>query len=157
MKKIVMLILVAILGFGMIGCTGSESKKSEGATTVATPSNAESTDPQIEGKWEIVHAEFSGRSDSSVLGVVNEIVDNKWIRPNRRTSVYVLKLNPNSNPKQMDLSANRLGNNSLKGIYKVEGDKLFFCYAYDPNLNRPENFKTESGEDRYLYVLKKVD
>ena len=114
MKKIVMLISVAIHGFGMIGCTGSESKKSERATTVATPSNAESADPQIEGKWEIVHAEFSGRSDSSVLGVVNEIVDNKWIRPNRRTSVYVFKLNPNSNPKQMDLSANRLGNNSLK-------------------------------------------
>ena len=45
----------------------------------------------------------------------------------------------------------------LKGIYKIEGDKLFFCYAYNPELDRPKKFKTDLGENYYLYELKKIN
>ena len=147
MKKIGKLTLAASLVCGMIGCTGSDSKNSE------EPENAFNG---IEGKWKIVHYEKSGSKRSSSLVIVDEIVGNKWIRPKRKTSVYTLKLNPQSIPKEVDLSTQRLGDKSLKGIYKVEGEKLFFCYAYDPKLARPKDFKTEAGDNCYLYELKKV-
>jgi len=123
------------------------------------PSQAKAKDNkpiELEGKWQIVHCGISGSKQSGALGIVDEIVGNKWIRPKRRTSVCTLKLNPQSIPKEVDLSTQRLGDKSLKGIYKVEGEKLFFCYAYDPKLARPKDFKTEAGDNCYLYELKKV-
>ena len=142
------LTLAAILVYGIIGCTDKNPKISE---------KLDNAYNVIEGKWEIVHSEFSGRVSTSSNGTVDRIVDNEWIRPNRRTGVYTLKLNPKSNPKEVDLSANRLVNETLMGIYKIEGDKLFFCYAYNPELDRPEKFKTDLGENYYLYVLKKIN
>ena len=104
------LTLAAILVCGIIGCTDKNPKISE---------KLDNAYNVIEGKWEIVHSEFSGRVSTSSNGTVDRIVDNEWIRPNRRTGVYTLKLNPKSNPKEVDLSANRLVNESLKGIYKI--------------------------------------
>ena len=91
------------------------------------PSQAKAKDNkpiELEGKWQIVHCGISGSKQSGALGIVDEIVGNKWIRPKRRTSVYTLKLNPQSIPKEVDLSTQRLGDKSLKGIYKVEGEKV---------------------------------
>ena len=142
------LTLAAILVCGIIGCTDKNPKISE---------KLDNAYNVIEGKWEIVHSEFSGQVSAHLNGTVDRIIDNEWIRPNRRTGVYTLKLNPKSNPKEVDLSANRLVNESLKGIYKIEGGKLFFCYAYNPELDRPKKFKTDLGENYYLYVLKKIN
>jgi hypothetical protein len=44
----------------------------------------------------------------------------------------------------------------LKGIYSLEGDKLTSCYAYDPELPRPTEFKTMPGVRGYIYVLERV-
>ncbi len=66
----------------------------------------------------------------------------KWLRPNRRTGEYQLKLNSSEDPKWVDLSAERLGDQTLKGIYSLDGGKLTICYAYDPDLPRPTEFKT---------------
>ena len=49
-----------------------------------------------------------------------------------------------------------LGDKVLRGIYKLDGDKLMICYAYDPDLPRPTEFKTKAGERGYLYVLERV-
>ena len=146
MKSILVSIFAAVL---LVGCGRSQE----------LPSQAKAKDNkpiELEGKWQIVHCGISGSKQSGALGIVDEIVGNKWIRPKRRTSVYILKLNPQSIPKEVDLSTQRLGDKSLKGIYKVEGEKLFFCYAYDPKLARPKDFKIEAGDNCYLYELKKV-
>ena len=111
---------------------------------------------ELEEKWQIVHYEKSGSKRSSSLGVVDEIVGNKWVRPKRRTSVDTLKLNRQSIPKEVDLSTQRLRNKPQKGIYKVENEKLFFFYAYDQKLSRPKGFTTEEVDNCHFYRLKKI-
>lgn len=50
----------------------------------------------------------------------------------------------------------RLGEQTLKGIYLLEGDKLTICSAYDPELPRPTEFNTTVGVRKYIYVLERV-
>ena len=147
MKHLLIITITAVL---LLGCGRSQELPPEAKAKDNKPID-------LEGKWQIVHYERSGnKGSSSLLGVVDEIVGNKWIRPKRRTSVYALKLDPKITPKEVDLTTQRLGDKSLKGIYKLEGEKLFFCYAYVPKLARPKHFKTEDGDNCYLYELKKV-
>ncbi len=111
---------------------------------------------KIEGKWTVDRYEFSGRKSTRPLSDPHDVISgNKWIRPNRRTQ-YTFKLESKKKPKWIDLSAKRLGDKVLKGIYLLEGDTLMFCYAYDPQLPRPTKFETISGDRCYLYVLKRV-
>ena len=56
----------------------------------------------------------------------------------------------------VELSADRLGNRTLKGIYSLDGDKLTVCYAYAPELPRPTEFKTSPDAIGYLYELERV-
>jgi uncharacterized protein (TIGR03067 family) len=111
---------------------------------------------KMQGKWKIVRCEYSGRDDSSIVGVEDTITDARWKRPKRTTSEYQLKFNTSHDPKWVDLMAERLGDETLKGIYKLEGDKLTICYAYDPASPRPTEFKTTSDVKGYLYVLERV-
>jgi uncharacterized protein (TIGR03067 family) len=111
---------------------------------------------KMQGKWKIVRCEFSGRDDPQPVGVEDTITGEKWLRPGRRTGEYRLKLDPSKDPKQVELSADRLGDETLKGIYLLEGDKLTICYAYDPSSPRPTGFKTDDDSRVYLYVLERV-
>jgi len=111
---------------------------------------------KLQGKWKVVSHEFSGRAGKESSSEPDELKGDKWLRPKRRTAEYRLKLDPSKNPKQVDLSADRLGDKVLKGIYKLDGDKLTICYAYDPDLARPTEFKTKAEDNRYLYTLERV-
>jgi uncharacterized protein (TIGR03067 family) len=88
---------------------------------------------------------------------VEDTIDGaRWLRPKRRTGEYRLKLDATKDPKWVDLSAERLGDRTLKGIYRLDGDKLTICYAYDPDSPRPTEFKTMPGGITYMYVLERV-
>jgi uncharacterized protein (TIGR03067 family) len=118
--------------------------------------DAKSDQEKMQGKWKIVHCEQSGQV-TTVLADVEDTIDGaKWLRPKRRTDEYRLKLDPAKNPKWVDLSADRLGDQTLKGIYLLDGDKLTICYAYDPDSPRPTEFKTMPGAIVYKYVLERV-
>ena len=108
---------------------------------------------KMQGNWKIVRCEFSGRNQDQALGVEDTISDGRWLRPNRRTAEYRLKLDSTKDPKSVDLSADRLGDQTLKGIYSLEGDRLTICYSYDPQGPRPTEFKTTEATAAYFYVL----
>jgi uncharacterized protein (TIGR03067 family) len=93
---------------------------------------------------------------SQLAGVQHTIEGAKWLRPKRRTAEYRLKVDPTKDPKWVDLSAERLGDRTLKGIYLLDGDKLTICYAYDPDALRPAEFKTMPGVPGYVYVLERT-
>ena len=111
---------------------------------------------KMQGKWKIVHCEESGRDVAQLVGVEDTIEGPFWRRPNRRTGVYQLRFDPSKDPKWIDLSADRLGGQVLKGIYSMNGNKLTICYAYEPELPRPTEFKTMPGVRGYMYVLERV-
>jgi hypothetical protein len=48
------------------------------------------------------------------------------------------------------------GDRTLKGIYSLDGEKLRICYAYDPELPSPTDFKSMRGDRGYLYVFERV-
>ena len=132
-----------------------------GRTEAARPLSTVVTDAtpdqeKMQGNWKIVHYEFAGEEGIDVVGVEDTISGLKWLRPRRRTGEYQLKLDSTKNPKWVNLSTERLGDKTLKGIYLLEGDKLTICYAYDPELPRPTEFKTMPGVKGYLYVLERV-
>ncbi|HEY4312916.1 MAG TPA: M56 family metallopeptidase [Pirellulales bacterium] len=123
----------------------------------AAPAAADPTpEQQVQGTWTVARCEFSGKPDNEIVDVEHAIVDGKWFRPNRRTSMYRLKFDATKNPMWVDLSADRLGDRTLKGICALDGDKLTICYSYDPDLARPTEFKTTPDAQAYLYVLERV-
>jgi uncharacterized protein (TIGR03067 family) len=111
---------------------------------------------QMQGKWKVVRYESTGRPGQAEYKEPDTISGDKWLRPMRTTDEYQLKLDPTKEPKWVDLSAKRLGEKTLKGIYKIDGNKLTICYAYDPELPRPAEFKTTTDKRGYLYVLERV-
>ena len=65
-------------------------------------------------------------------------------------------ISTNEDPTCVDLGAERRGDKTMKGIYKLDGDKLTICYAYDPDSARPTEFKTSPDARAYLYELERV-
>ena len=105
-----------------------------GRRSLAAGTDDKSDQEKMQGNWKIIRYEISGREGDQLVGVEDTISDAKWLRPQRRTSEYQLKFDASKDPKWVDLSAERLGDKSLKGIYKLEGDKLTICYSYDPEF-----------------------
>jgi uncharacterized protein (TIGR03067 family) len=122
----------------------------------ATVTDEKSDKEKMQGEWKIVRCEFHGQNQDQPVGVEDTISGDRWLRPKRRTAEYRLKFDTSKDPKWVDLSADRLGDQTLKGIYLLEGDKLTICYAYDPELPRPTEFKTMAGVNSYIYVLELV-
>ena len=127
-----------------------------GGSSSTAGTDAKSEQEKMQGKWKIVRCEFSGQDQPQPLGTEDTISDSKWLRPNRRTAEYRLELDPSKDPKCVDLSADRLGARKLKGIYSLDGDRLTICYAYEPELPRPTEFKTTPDVKAYIYVLERV-
>lgn len=62
------------------------------------------------------------------------------------------KLDGAKNPKEIDLTPE--GDEPVRGIYKIEGNKLTLCMAHkqDP---RPTEFASQAGTKQVLIVLKR--
>jgi uncharacterized protein (TIGR03067 family) len=146
--------LVALIpGTGLTLEIHPPANEHAGRTPSATAADGQSDREKMQGNWKIVRCEFSGRNQDQAVGVEDTISDARWLRPNRRTAEYRLKLDSTKDPKSVDLSADRLGDQTLKGIYSLEGDRLTICYSYDPQGPRPTEFKTTEATAAYLYVL----
>lgn len=110
----------------------------------------------LDGTWEITLSSYSGKSDSSTIGWRHEIVENRLIRPQLRTREYRLELVSGGDPMQVNLTADRLGDQFLKGIMQLSENELQICYAYDPKMPRPTDFSDAERDQVYLYRYKRV-
>lgn len=149
-------LLMLVPGMGLTLQTRSQAHNNTGRSPSLATTDDKDTQEKIQGKWKIVQCEFSGRNDPQPVGTEDTISGDKWLRPKRRTAEYRLNFDPSKDPKWVDLSADRLGDQTLKGIYSLEGDRLTICYAYDPESPRPTEFKTMPGVRAYLYVLERA-
>ncbi len=108
---------------------------------------------KLMGKWRIASAIFRGEAEPSVVGSVHTILSDRMIRPNLRTQYgYTV-----DGKGEINLTAPRLGDRHLRGIYSIEGNMLRICYAYDPDMRRPSQFVSPAGENVYLYEYERVE
>jgi uncharacterized protein (TIGR03067 family) len=149
-------LVVLVSGMGLTLEIHALANDPAGRPPSAAAADDQSDREKLQGKWKIVRCEFAGRNQDQSVGVEDTISDARWLRPQRRTAEYRFKLDSSTNPRSVDLSADRLGDQTLKGIYSLEGDRLTICYSYDPQGPRPTEFKTTEETRAYLYVLERV-
>lgn len=72
------------------------------------------------------------------------------------TATYQL-INPGKTPSQIDaiIESGPLKGQTLKGIYKFEGERLVTCFA-DSGKDRPTTFESKKGSGNGLQVSQKV-
>ena len=77
------------------------------------------------------------------------------------------KCNTSANPMEIDKSQRFveevdgrervIEERTLKGIYRIEGDRLEMCTSLDAAGDRPSTFETKRGDRRRKIVAKRVD
>jgi uncharacterized protein (TIGR03067 family) len=105
-------------------------------------------DPEVfVGTWESVENELNGGTMTKAVWAFDPDLT-MWSRSPGSTdkgSKYVVKLNPDSSPKQIDIG-------TLPGIYEFDGDDIRVLFSYD--RTRPTGFDAK-GKHHFV-VLRRV-
>jgi uncharacterized protein (TIGR03067 family) len=142
-----LLLLVALTGLLRVsGPAPAEDKKDPG---------------KLEGKWEPVSQTVDGKeSDEDELK--NRFAVFKggklaFLFKGKERGTAAVKLDPGKSPKQIDITYEDgpAKGTTLKGIYKVEGDKLTICFG-GFGKSRPAEFASKPGSGTILIVQKRA-
>jgi uncharacterized protein (TIGR03067 family) len=114
----------------------------------------------LQGKWSMAGLEVNGEKvppekfPSSRL----EITGERYIVNTGRSSHEMrIKVDPTKSPKTIDMTFQDGDNkgDTAEGIYKVEGDTLTICRPRLPPHERPTEFVTKPGTDRFIVTWKR--
>jgi uncharacterized protein (TIGR03067 family) len=113
---------------------------------------------KIQGRWTVQQAQREGKDAPDQLrekmavkidGSKLDIDDSE----SARKEIAEINLDPSKSPAAIDLKISRPGNNeTLFGIYKIDGETLSICWTKHGG-ERPNEFKTKPGSDQVLFVL----
>jgi uncharacterized protein (TIGR03067 family) len=119
-------------------------------------SAAEPGEKEIVRDWTLTEMELGGKVQKESSG--------KWtfngsvltMRADDGPDVeFQYELRPGKSPPQIDLYANaKAGKLTLKGIYKLDGDKLVLCVVA-ASQDRPTEFKTTKDNGAVMFTLTK--
>jgi uncharacterized protein (TIGR03067 family) len=132
-----------------------------GGLAVAAPADPAAEELQkLQGKWQMVGLEVNGekvpaeRFQASRL----EIKDNRYVvNTGRSVHETTIKLDPAKSPKAIDMTFEDGDNkgDTAQGIYKLDGDTLTICRPRLPPHERPSEFVTKPGSDRFIVTWKR--
>ena len=131
------LLTVSVL-LGVATCAVFADEPAKGATA-------------IEGKWKVVSSEFEGKSATDTYKRTSIVIDRDELYFTDgfvQSKKQKVKLDPSADPKTIDIGGS-------KGIYALDKDTLKLCMSAAPDVARPKEFKTKTGDKCNLFVLKR--
>lgn len=111
---------------------------------------AEKEAARMKGTWKVVTGEIDGQPLSPPEKQAKwEITADKiaW-KANKSEALFTFKVDPTRKPTEIDLQS---GQQTLKGIYELDGDTLIVCFGKD----RPSQFTTTANSKNSLIVLRR--
>jgi uncharacterized protein (TIGR03067 family) len=114
----------------------------------------------LKGAWSMVALTLSGREmpegqvSESRMVVEGEGMTTTWAG---RDTLATFKLDPAMTPRAIDITFKDgpLKDQTVKGIYKFDGDHFVMCRAAQPDRERPADFASNAGSGRILVVWKR--
>jgi uncharacterized protein (TIGR03067 family) len=114
----------------------------------------------LQGRWWMVALTLSGREmpDGQVsearMRVEDDRITTTWAG---RDTLAIFTLDPAMTPRAIDLRFNDgpLKDQTVKGIYKFEGDHFVMCRAAQPGRERPAEFSSTAGSGQILVIWKR--
>jgi len=115
---------------------------------------------KIQGEWTIHSLEVNGadvpveKLDGTTLTVKG---DSYVVKVKDRTFTCQVTLRPDRDPRELDilyLDGDKKDQTG-KGIYQIDGEKLKICRGLNPDQDRPRDFATLAGTGVFCVVWKK--
>lgn len=113
------------------------------------------------GTYAVVHYEYNGRKwpeeGLKRMKVVMEKDGSATFEMNGMVWPSQVLLSPDRSPREVDstYTGGPEKGKTVKGIYKVEGDRMTCCFAA-PDQERPKEFASPAGANRILYVIQRT-
>jgi RNA polymerase sigma-70 factor (ECF subfamily) len=113
---------------------------------------------KIVGTWAVISVEHGGHDEGGeeikearmIFAAGGKVT---WNSPAKGEKGGTYKLDPAKNPKELTITTNE--GDTIKGIYKLDGDSLTIC-ASEKDAARPTEFVTKEGLSAMLMVLKRT-
>jgi uncharacterized protein (TIGR03067 family) len=114
----------------------------------------------LKGSWAMVSLTLSGREmpegqvSEGRMVVRGDGLTTTWAG---RDTFATFKLDPATTPRAIDITFKDgpLKDQTVKGIYKFEGDHFVMCRAAQPDRERPADFSSDAGSGRIMVVWKR--
>lgn len=111
----------------------------------------------LKGTWSMVSLTLSGREmpegqvNTASMVVQGDGITTTWAS---RDTLATFKLDPAMTPRAIDLTFNDgpLKDQTVKGIYKFDGNHFVMCRAARPEGERPGDFTSQAASGRILVV-----
>ncbi len=172
LAAVVLAVSVAGTGAGLLryhaqaGAQTEPKKEVKAKADRPSPKKAVAGDKEkIVGTWKVISGEQAGKPVEGQQAEFSKVArfvitaDKITVKAlgleHEDQEVFEYKLDPDKDPKVIELTGTKPEGKHVKGIYALEGDKLKICMS-DKEGEEPTEFKTAEGTGLILLELKRV-